>query len=127
MQNLALCASLLFDQLPKTHIDKLILHAIPWPGIVSAMFAAAGFILACCKWASESKADEARRNVAGRKDEQRRVWVPNDVKNFTNDLNQARAELQNVTDRLERPEGRLLGSRNSSKSSCETAAITIFE
>ena len=86
------------------HTDELTLHAIAWPGIASAIFAPAGFILACCKWASESKADEARRNLADDKDKQRREWASKEFKNFTDDLNQARAELQNVTDRLERAE-----------------------
>ena len=104
MQNLALYASLFFDQLPKMHTDELTLHAIAWPGIASAIFAAAGFILACCKWASESKADEARRNLADEKDNQRREWAFNNFKNSTDKLNRARAELQNVSARLERAE-----------------------
>ena len=83
------------------HTDELTLHAIAWPGIVSAIFAAAGFILAYCKWASESKADEARRNLADEQDKLRREWASRDFENFTNDLNRARAELQNVTNRLE--------------------------
>ncbi|KAK3171712.1 hypothetical protein OEA41_003796 [Lepraria neglecta] len=133
MDSLALCASLFFDQLPKMHVDVLTLHAIAWPGIVSATVAVAGFILAWCKWASESKADEARRNLEDEKDEQRRnledkkneqrrnledekdeqrrKWASNNFKNLTDDLNQARADLQNVTDRLKLAEGKITGQQ----------------